>query len=122
MTLQPLLERAFETVRAADANVEIDRVRTSRADGLNEVLSYEVLADERAGLEGLAQKVLPKLVYFLDCRGLKLPEVAGVFVSLFAGDRLYFLHVKDFFEVVAPVTGLDVPALVKKYGAEAAHG
>jgi hypothetical protein len=66
----------------------------------------------------LAEAVLPRLVYFLDCRGMRLPDAPGVFVSLFLGSSLYFIAPADFFDVLARATGLSCGAMVSRWGAQ----
>lgn len=115
--LDPLLARAFHRAPAAAANEEISAQREQRGASGRDGLSYEVVLDPAADLATVAEKVLPKLVYFLDCRGLKLDATAGVFISVFVGETLYFVHASDFVAVVAPSSGLSLEGLVEKYGA-----
>lgn len=118
--LQPLLDKAFHRARAMDANHEIASQRNAQAFGGAEALSYELVLSEADDLRGVAEKVLPKLVYFLDCRGLPLHDARGVFLSLFVGQALYFVHASDFIAVLAPAAGLSLPELKTKYGAASA--
>jgi hypothetical protein len=115
--LQPLLDKAFHVARARDANAEIAGLRETHAAGGREALSYEVVLNEADGVDGAAQKLLPKLVYFLDCRGLPLHDARGVFISGFVGESLYFLHATDFVAVLAEAFGATLPELKEKYGA-----
>jgi hypothetical protein len=116
-SLQPLLDKAFHKASARDANTEIAAQREQHAFMGREAVSYELVLDAAAGLEGAAEKVLPKLVYFLDCRGAALHDARGVFVSLFVGETLYFVHASDVVAALAPVSGLSLPELRTKYGA-----
>lgn len=115
--LDTLFDRAFERVPAAEANAAMAAVRERLASGGAPALSYEAVLPEDAGMEHLEQKVLPRLVYFLDCRGAPLPTAAGVFLSIFRGDGLYFLHTEDFFDVLSQATGLSMEEMVTRYGA-----
>lgn len=115
--LQPLLQKAFKTVSARDANTEIGAQREAHGMPGQDALSYEVVLEEAGGLEVAAEKVLPKLVYFLDCRGVPLHDARGVFMSVFVRESLYFVHATDFVAVVAPLTGFSLPELKAKYGA-----
>ncbi len=115
--LQPLLDKAFHRARAMDANNEIASQRNAQAFGGAEALSYELVLSEADDLEAVAEKVLPKLVYFLDCRGVALHDARGVFLSLFVGQALYFVHASEFIAVLAPAAGLSLPELRAKYGA-----
>ena len=111
MSLEALKARAFHHVPAPQANAEIERVRVEQGGvGGKDALSYEVAVTT---YDDLVEDVVPKLVYFLDCRGLKLDRAPGVFLSLFIGDALYFLQVGDFFGVL----GLPLDELVRKHGA-----
>ncbi len=68
----------------------------------------------------LLEVVLPKLVYFLDCRGLPLASPRGVFVSLFAADRLRFFEAGPFVATLAGWAGLTLEELVRRHGAASA--
>jgi hypothetical protein len=115
--LQPLLDRAFHRSPAAEANQAIAEQREQHGGPGKDAVSYEVVLSSDETLETVAEKVLPRLVYFLDCRGLKLDAAAGVFVSLFVGETLYFVHASDFIAAVAGLSGLSLAELVKKFGA-----
>lgn len=119
-TLEPLLQRAFHTVAAADANEAMARLREERGSETAVALSYEAVIPDRADLVALAEKLLPRLVYFLDCRGAPLPRAPGVFVSLFHGAQLHFLEVQDVIEVLGQAWGTTPEALVARYGAASA--
>jgi hypothetical protein len=111
VTVEALKARAFHHAPASEANAEIARMRVEEAGtGAKDALSYEVVV---SSYENLVESLVPKLVYFLDCRGLRLNSAPGVFLSLFIGDTLYFLKVADFFAVL----GLPLDELVRKHGA-----
>jgi hypothetical protein len=115
---EALLATAFHRARAADANAELDAIRShGREEGGVELLSYEILVPASDPMRHLVEAVLPKLVYFLDCRGAKLPRAAGVFVSLFFGDALYCLEAADLIEALVKHTGLAPDEMVKRWGA-----
>jgi len=116
--LEELLGRAFGKVPAGEANDAIARVREERGAGGRDALSYEAVVPEGKGLAHLAEAVLPRLVYFLDCRGARLPDASGVFVSLFAGESLYFIAPADFFDVLVRATGLSCDQMVSRWGAQ----
>jgi hypothetical protein len=115
--LSTVLGRAFHQARAAEANQAIAAQREQHTAPGKDTVSYEVVVSQQETLEALAQRVLPRLVYFLDCRGLKLDAAAGVFLSLFVGETLYFVHASDFVAALAPASGLSLAELVEKYGA-----
>lgn len=115
--LTQVLERAFHRGEARDANREISAQREQHGVGGTDAVSYEVVLDPQASLRQVFEQVMPKLVYFLDCRGLKLDATSGVFMSVFVGETLYFVHASDFIAAVAPSSGLSLDELVRKYGA-----
>lgn len=115
--LEALLGRAFARVDAAEANSAIAAQRAARASGGGEALSYEAALPPSGPWDALLTQTLPKLVYFLDCRGARLPHVGGVFVSLFVGDALYFLEVGDVIEAASDATGLSAAEMVRRWGA-----
>ncbi len=116
--LEELLGRAFAQARAEEANDAIARVREQRGGEGRDALSYEAVLPEGKGLAHLAEAVLPRLVYFLDCRGARLPDASGVFVSLFVGASLYFIAPADFFDVLVRATGLSCDQMVSRWGAQ----
>ena len=68
-------------------------MRAEQGLGGQDAVSYELVAEPQWALADLAERVLPKLVYFLDCRGARLPlGPGGIFVSLFVGDSLHFVR------------------------------
>ena len=109
--VQALLARAFHRAPAAEAN---DQMAAMRAQ--EQSLCYEVLLPPERAAEHLIQKVLPRLVYFLECRGSHLPHCAGVFVSIFVGDELYFVRAGDFVEELSRLSGLSPEQMVERYG------
>lgn len=117
--VEELLGRAFHAAAAAGANEAIELVRRNLSEG--DALSYEAVLPERDPMKHLSEVVLPRLVYFLDCRGAPLPAAPGVFVSLFAGDRLYFLHPKDVLDVLSRATGISIEEMVRRFGEASAR-
>lgn len=113
-TLQPLLARAFHRAAAPNANAAIDEAR--KRAGVEEPFSYEVLVPEGATLAELAAKILPRLVYHLDSRGARAPAFEGVFLSLFIGGELVFVHVRDAMPLLAEAVQLSLEELVERYG------
>ncbi|HZN94615.1 MAG TPA: STAUR_1299 family protein [Myxococcales bacterium] len=113
--VQALLERAFHRARAAEANVEMARVREQEG-GFAQATSYELVLPTERAVEHLTARVLPRLVYFLECRGSRLPHCAGVFVSIFAGDDLYFVRASDMVVELSRLSGLSLEEMVERYG------
>ena len=110
-----VLARSFHRTRAKEANEEMARMRAQEGhDGL--ATSYELVLPSEGATEHLVERVLPRLVYFLECRGSRLPHCAGVFCSIFAGDELYFVRAADFVEELSRLSGLSPEQMVEKYG------
>lgn len=113
------LEKSFEQAPASSANDAIDRIRQTMGAGKGAV-SYEIVWPSSTAPAGALSRMASQLVYFLDCRGARLPEAPGVVVSLFVGDTLYFLHARDFVEQVSRCLGLPIEDMVKQWGQAAA--
>lgn len=113
-SLQPLLEKAFHRAPAREANAAITRARELAEH--EEPFSYELIVDAAQSLAELAQKVVPKLVYHLESRGAHPPRFEGVFLSLFVGDELYFVHTRDAMPLFAKVLELDFDQMVQRFG------
>lgn len=110
-----VLARSFHRARAMEANEEMARMRVQEGhDGL--ATSYELVLPAEGATEHLVQRVLPRLVYFLECRGSRLPHCAGVFCSIFAGDQLYFVRAADLVDELSRLSGLSPEEMVEKYG------
>ena len=116
--LERLTQLAFHKASPADANQAIEDVRNERSAGGVDALSYEVALPGLAPDEFLTTRVLPKLVYFLDCRGIKVPASGAVFVSLFSTDGLYFVEAGPMVEVLTKARGLTLAEAVRRYGAD----
>lgn len=116
--LEQLTQLAFHRASPAEANQAIEDVRNQRSEGGVDALSYEVALPALAPDEFLTTKVLPKLVYFLDCRGVKVPSSGAVFVSLFSAEGLYFLEAGPMVEVLTKARGLTLAEAVRRYGAD----
>ena len=113
------LERAFEQAPSQTANVAIDRIRQKMGAG-KEGVSYEIVWPSSTAPTGALERMASQLVYFLDCRGARLPEAPGVVVSLFVGDTLYFLHARDFVEQLSVCLRLPIADMVTQWGQAAA--
>ncbi|MFT3706318.1 MAG: STAUR_1299 family protein [Archangium sp.] len=114
---QSLEALAFHRAEPARANVAIDEARELRtADTGVDAVSYEIALPGLAPDEFLLTKALPKLVYFLDCRGVKPPSSGPVFVSLFSERGLFFIDAGPVVEALATARGLTLAELVKRYG------
>lgn len=116
--LDQLTQLAFHRASPAEANQAIEDVRLQRSEGGVDALSYEVALPSLAPDEFLTTKVLPKLVYFLDCRGVKVPASGAVFVSLFSTEGLSFVEAGPMVEVLTKARGLTLAEAVRRYGAD----
>jgi hypothetical protein len=115
--VEELIRRAFHQASAMRANEEISRMRETQPPGVtDEALSYEVLLPAEGERAFLIENVLPRLVYFLDCRGGRSSQAEGVFISLFAGEQLYFVQLSEFFETLGPAAGLSFEEMVHRWG------
>lgn len=114
--LEQVTARAFLQAEASEANEAIAEARTLRGQGGREALSYEVVVPALDPDGFLTQRALPRLVYFLDCRGLQLTRTPGVFVSLFTPAGLWFIDAGEVVEVLAAARGLSADELRRRYG------
>jgi hypothetical protein len=107
---------AFGRTNAAQANEAIAAVREERGSEHTLALSYELALPALDPDAWLQTRALPKLVYFLDCRGAKLPNTPGVFVSLFTTDELLFVDAGQLVQAIAESRGLTLAEVVRRYG------
>jgi phage tail protein X len=114
--LETLKAQAFLRAEAHEANEAIDEARHQLADeGAQAPTSYEVVLPALAPERWLSERLLPKLVSYLDSRGARLPQGGGVFVSLFADDGLYFIDAGAFAMTVGATRGLSAEELTRRY-------
>lgn len=117
MTLvEQLAARAFLTAAPLDANDAIAEARALHGGDGGESISYELVLPALGPDEFLTGRALQKLVYFLDCRGAKLPRTPGVFVSLFTPGGLLCIDAGAAVEVMAAARGLALEEVVRRYG------
>jgi hypothetical protein len=114
--LQQLEALAFDRASPGDANQAIEAARVACGSQLAPALSYELALPALGPDEFLTHRALPKLVYFLDCRGAKLPHAPGVFVSLFTAQGLWFFDAGALVQALATARGLTLAELVRRYG------
>ncbi len=121
--MSDLVERltalAFGRAALAGANQAIDDMRGSVSSETGSATSYEV-ALPGVDVDGfLTTKALPKLVYFLDCRGERPPVTPRTFVSLFTPQGLFFIEAGAMAMLLGAQLGIATPAeLVRRYGAD----
>lgn len=113
---EALLRLAFSQAPAVEANEAIARTRTELGDGLSWASSYELVLPAEDVRRHLLEHTLPRLVDYLESTGAKLPHCGGVFLSVFAGDTLYFLHARDVVALLSDWSGLSMGELKQRYG------
>lgn len=125
-----LLDLAYRTVPAADANSAIAQARHEAAesgaaqarplrdDDAPQALSrsYELILDPERGWQDFADNALPRLVYHLESVGAHPPLCKGIVVAAFVGDRLYFLRAGDVVRRAAELLGIPVEELFRRHG------
>jgi hypothetical protein len=115
--VEELTALAFDRAPPAEANERIEAVREAiETRSGSPAFSYELFAP-RLGVDAwFGEQALPRLIYFLSCRGLRSARAPGVFVSLFTADGLLFLHAGDVVERLAARRGLTVEVCFQRYG------
>jgi hypothetical protein len=111
LDLSPLLALAFLTADAARANAALDEARAV-AGGR----SYEIVAPAEPDLAWFEGELVRKLVYFCEATRAPLPACAGVFVSLFVGDRLQAILAADVIAFACTTLGVSSDELVQRHG------
>lgn len=111
-----LLSLAFERAPANMANIAIQRARDSVGGESSLAVSYELLMPDGNVRPWLLDTVLPRLVDYLESRGSGLPRCPGVFLSVFSGDTLHFIHARDAVALLSQWSGLSFDELRTRYG------
>ena len=111
LDLSPLFALAFLTADAACANAAIDEAR-----GITGGRSYEVLVPPEPDAAWLEGALVSKLVYFCEAMRAPLPACAGVFVSLFVGERLCVVPAADVIAFACEALGVSSDELVRRHG------
>jgi hypothetical protein len=120
VALTGLVER-LEALASASAPLEqanqaIEAMRAQQQSTGRPAVSFEVVLPALDPEEFLRQRALPRLVYFLDCRGYGLPGGRGVFVSLFTPRGLFFIDAGTLALAVGEGRGLGAVELRRRYG------
>lgn len=110
--VDPFLRLAFAQAPAAEANAAIAHTREEQGD----LKSYELVLPAENARAFLLERTLPKLVDYLESVGAKLPGCRGVFLSVFAGDTLHFIHARDALQLLSEWSGLSLEELKRRYG------
>ena len=111
LDLTPLFALAFLSADAARANHAIDEAR-----GLAGGRSYEIVVPPEVDLAWLEGSLVSKLVYFCEATRAPLPACAGVFVSLFAGERFHAVLAADVIAFACDALGASPDELVRRHG------
>ncbi|MFL5309017.1 MAG: STAUR_1299 family protein [Myxococcales bacterium] len=125
-----LLELAYRTAPAADANRAISEAREDAAAAGGAAArppraleasvplarSYELVIDADASWDRFAAEALPRLVYHLESVGARPPSCQGMVVAAFVGDRLHFLRAGEMLRRAAELTGVSVEELFRRHG------
>ena len=114
--LSELIDSARRVAPAAEANGAIAQMRDETAVSGEPGLSYEVVVPAAEPWTYLTGVALPRLVYFLDCRGQLSENAKGTFISAFVGERLYFFDSGVFLQVLGKKVGMDLAALREMWG------
>lgn len=109
---ETFLGLAFAQAPASEANAAISRTREEQGDSR----SYEFVLPTGDVRAFLLERTLPKLVDYLESVGAKLPGCGGVFLSVFAGDTLHFIHARDAMQLLAGWSGASLEELKRRYG------
>ena len=128
--LARLLELAYRTAPAADANRAIAAAREEAAAAGAAAArplrhadpaaplsrSYELVIDPASDWDAFAAGALPRLVYHLESVGAHPPSCKGVVVAAFVGDLLHFLRAGDLIRRAAELSGTSVEELFRRHG------
>jgi len=128
--LSRLLDLAYRTVPAAQANQAISEAREEAAasgaaasrpprdgaGGLPLARSYELVIDPEGQWDRFAGEALPRLVYHLESVGARPPFCKGIVVAAFVGDQLHFLRAGEMIERIAELSGTSVDELFRRHG------
>jgi len=128
--LARLLELAYRTAPAAEANRAISEAREEAAaagaaaarppraaeGSLPLARSYEMVIDPEVAWDRFAAEALPRLIYHLESVGARPPSCKGMVVAAFVGDRLHFLHAGEMLGRAAELTGVPVEELFRRHG------
>jgi hypothetical protein len=128
--LARLIELAYRTAPAADANRAISAAREEAAaagaaaarplrnadPSAPLARSYELVIDPASDWAGFAAGSLPRLVYHLESVGAHPPSCKGIVVAAFVGDRLHFIRAGDLIRRAAELSGISVEELFRRHG------
>jgi hypothetical protein len=111
LDLTPLFDRAFFTAEALRATPALAEAR-EQSNGK----SWEIVVPADPDHAWLEETLLRKLVYFCETSRAPLPACKGVFVSFFAGDRLYCVEAAIVIAFACEALSVTSEELVRRYG------
>ena len=113
-TLEGLLKRAIHRVKAVEATPAIAQMRLQEASE-RPARSYEVVLPASQPVDYLISNVMPRLVYFLESAGFKLPSCKGAFLSVFYSEDLFFIRAADAIDELSRISALSPAQMVERF-------
>lgn len=101
-------------MRANEALAEARQ--TFPAGQASHAFSWEIVVPENADQEWFEERLLAHLVYHCESTRAQLPECAGVFVSMFVGEKLYCVSAQSVIAFARELLSVDDRALVERFG------
>lgn len=102
---QALTQLAFREGPAVQATPLIHQVREQIQSEHGRAINYEVVLTGR-NWDYLREIVAPRLAFFLRSKRLSIKNCKPVFLSIFLGETLYFVTVKNFYDWFRMAEGL----------------
>lgn len=103
-SVEALLARASSSGEAWQANQLIHDARAEWEARHGQAANYEIVVTGRS-FDYLEREVAPRLAFYLRSKRYSVEHCAPVFLSIFCGDRLYFLGAQNFFEYLREARG-----------------
>lgn len=117
LDLTALYDDAFLVADATRANPALADARERFAAGPEgKSFSYEALVPDPPTRVWFEATLLRRLVYHCESTRSPLPRCQGIFVSFFAGERLYCVPAERVIAFACELLGQTPEALVERYG------
>jgi hypothetical protein len=117
MDLHALLQEAFLEDEARHATEAIDRAHAMLAQAANLAgFNFELSIPDGADDRWLEEQLVRALVYLCQSRGTPPPACAGVFVSLYVGERLYCILAAEVVAWASEQLHVSEDELADRYG------